>query len=687
MTEVLQIEKQAGVGHIIIDSPPVNALGYAVRKGLDDGMDALLADDTVKAIIIRCDGRTFFAGADISEFGKPVRKPDLHGVLAKIEFSAKPVIAALHGTALGGGMELALHCHYRVAADTAAMGLPEVHLGLLPGAAGTQRLPRIVGARKALDMMALGAPVRADEALSLGLVDEVIATDDLVASAQRFAETVIAKAAPLPDIRTRQDKVEADRADPEIFSAFRARHARRFKGFKAPENIIKAVEAAISLPYAQGVEREAELFVELLESKESEAQRHVFFAERATSKIPGLDKSVQPMPVATTGVLGAGTMGRGITLALSAAGYPVTIVDSNAEALDRTMGIIRKTCEGAVAKGRMSPEKAEAQIARITPATDAKAFADCDLVIEAVFEDMDLKTSIFSTLDTIVKPGALLASNTSFLDLDKIAAATKRPQDVIGLHFFSPANIMPLLEIVRGDKTSDAALVTALGLAKRLRKTPVVSGVCDGFIANRAMAPRMAEADRLILEGISPADIDRVCLNYGFPMGPFQMIDLVGLDVIGRNANEKTVRSELVRMGRLGQKQKGGYYDYPAASAPTPSPEAAAVIAEIAAEAGLSQADLDDDGLLMRLLSPVVNEGARILEEGMALRASDIDIALIKGYNWPIYKGGPMLWADQVGLGRIIDTLNAMAADRGPAFTPSPLLVRLQAEGGRLSEQ
>ena len=536
-------------------------------------------------------------------------------------------------------------------------------------------------------MMALGAPVTAAEAQGLGLVDEVVATDALVDDAQAFAERVLSDGEPLPSLRDRQDKVEADRAHPALFDEFRAKHARRFKGFKAPENIIQAVEAAVSLPYEQGIEREAELFVELLESPESEAQRHVFFAERATAKIPGLDKSTQPIPVNTTGVLGAGTMGRGITLALSAAGYPVTLVDSNAEALERTMGIIRKTCEGAVAKGRMSPEKAEAQIARITPATDAQAFADCDLVIEAVFEDMDLKTSIFSSLDSIVKSGALLASNTSFLDLDKIAAATTRPQDVIGLHFFSPANIMPLLEIVRGAETSDAALVTALGLAKRLRKTPVVSGVCDGFIANRAMAPRMAEADRLILEGVAPADIDRVCLAYGFPMGPFQMIDLVGLDVIGRNANEKTVRGELVRLGRLGQKQEGGYYDYPADGAPTPSAEAQAVIDEIAGETGLPKADLDDDALLMRLLSPVVNEGARILEEGMALRASDIDVALIKGYNWPIYKGGPMLWADQVGLGRIIDTLNDMAKARGEAFKPAPLLLKLKADGGRLSEQ
>jgi len=687
MSDLLQIETRGDIGHIVITSPPVNALGIAVREGLDKGLRTLLDDNAVKAIVIRCGGRTFFAGADIGEFGKPVQQPDLHAVLARIENSNKPVIAAMHGTALGGGFELALHCHYRLAADTAAMGLPEVHLGLLPGAGGTQRLPRIVGAEMALEMMTGGRPVGAPQALELGLVDRLAPADTLVEAAQTFAEEILAKNAPLPDLRQRTDRIEADRKEPDLFSAYRKAKARRFKGFPAPENITRAVEAAVSLPYEQGIEREAELFVELLESPESAAQRHVFFAERATAKVPGIGRDTTPQPLSSTGVLGAGTMGRGIALALSAAGYPVTLVDSNSQALERTLGIIRKTCEGAAAKGRMTAEQAEAQIARITPASDLSEFAGCDLVIEAVFEDMDLKQSIFEKLDGVAKPGALLASNTSFLDLDRIAAVTKRPEDVIGLHFFSPANIMPLLEIVRGEKTSDTALVTALGLAKRLRKTPVVSGVCDGFIANRAMAPRMAEADRLILEGVAPADVDRVCLDYGFPMGPFQMIDLVGLDVIGRNANEKTVRSELVRQGRLGQKQNGGYYDYPADAPPAPSPAAQAVINEIAAETGLAPVDLDDDGLLMRLLCPVVNEGARILEEGIALRASDIDVALIKGYNWPVYRGGPMFWADQTGLDRIVATLDAMAATRGEAFKPAELLVRLAREGGLLAEQ
>lgn len=681
---VASFDFDAGIGIITIDSPPVNALGHAVRKGIVDRLREANAHPGVRAIVLTCGGRTFFAGADIGEFGKPTRQPDLLVVLDDIENSARPVIAAIHGTALGGGLETALACDYRIAVPSAKLGLPEVALGLLPGAGGTQRLPRIVGAAAALDMIVGGKPIGARKALELGVVDRLADETSLRASAIAFAQEIVANAMPRRRVRDREDMVAADRGHPEIFDAFRAKNAHLLRGFKAPGHIIRAVEAAVNLPFDAGMQREAELFLELLDSRESEAQRYAFFAERETSKVPGLGRETPSSTIASVGVVGAGTMGGGIAMNFLNVGIPVTIVETSREALDRGIGVIRRNYEATAAKGRMTSADVEARMALLQPSLALEDLAAVDLVMEAVFESMALKQEIFARLDGIAKPGAILASNTSFLDLDAIAAATTRPEQVIGLHFFSPANVMRLLEIVRGEKTAPGVIQTAMQLARRIGKLPVLSGVCDGFIANRAMGVRMAQANALALEGATPEQIDRVLTDYGFPMGAFQMLDLVGLDVIGRDSTERTVMGDLVAMGRLGQKKNGGFYDYDEKRRPTPSPVAAQAIAALAAEKGIARRSFTDDELRERLLYVVVNEGAKILDEGIALRASDIDMALIAGYGWPVYTGGPMFWADSVGLPEIVAALEALAEIHGAAFAPSPLLKRCAENGDAL---
>ncbi len=686
MSDVMQFEVENGVGIVTIDNPPVNALSQKVRQAILDGFEKAWARDDVKAIVVICDGRTFFAGADISEFGKPPLAPSLPDVLATIEDSPKPTVAALHGTALGGGFELALHCHYRIAVASAKVGLPEVNLGLLPGAGGTQRLPRVVGVETALDLMTGGRPVGARDAFDLGAIDALAEEGVLRQEAIAYAQKLIAENAPLRRLRDRDDKLAIHRGDPAVFEAFRKKNARRFRGFRAPEAIINAVEAAVALSYEDGVKRERELFMELLMSSESAAQRYVFFAERQTAKIPDISRDTPIRDIKKVGVIGAGTMGGGITMNFLNVGVPVTLVEQNEDALDRGLGVICKNYERSAKKGRMTVEDVERRMALIEPTTDLSDLADVDLVIEAVFESMPVKLEVFGKLDGIAKDGAILASNTSYLDLDQIAEATKRPQDVIGLHFFSPANVMALLEIVRGAKTGKDVIQTAMKLAKKIGKTPVLAGVCPGFIANRAMRPRGVEAERLMLQGVSPAEIDRVIYDYGFAMGPFQMRDLVGLDVIGRDSREKTVAGELVARGRLGQKQGGGFYDYDEHRNAALSPVALEVIREIAAEKGVAQAPADDDEILARLLYPVVNEGAKILDEGVALRASDIDIALIKGYGWPVYRGGPMFWAGTVGLDKIVARLKECEARFGEAFAPAPLLERLASEGKTFAE-
>jgi len=682
MTNVASIAVEDGIGILTIDSPPVNALGINVRRGIDEGFRTFAADPEVKAIVLICGGRTFFAGADISEFGKAPQEPTLHAVLDLIEDSSKPVVAAIHGTALGGGYETALVCHYRIAVPSAKVGLPEVNLGLLPGAGGTQRLPRIVGAEAALEIMTSGRPVPAKKALELGMIDALAEEGRLREDAIAFARSILAEGKPLQRVRDRQDKVEPTHGHPEIFAEFHKKNARTFRGFKAPGHIIKAIEAAVELPFDQGMKREAELFHELHDSVESAAQRYYFFAERETAKVPDVPSDTTTIAMKSVGVIGAGTMGGGITMNFLNAGVPVRLVEMSQAALDRGVGVIRKNYENTAAKGRMTQEQVEARMALIKPSLELEALGDVDLVIEAVFEEMSIKKDVFGKLDKIAKQGAILASNTSFLNLDEIASATARPESVVGLHFFSPANVMRLLEVVRGEKTSKEVVATAMKLAKTIGKVPVLSGVCDGFIANRIMAQRGRQADAVILEGPTPADVDKALYDYGFAMGHFQMMDLVGLDVIGRGETERSVAGDLVKLDRLGQKKNGGYYDYDEKRNPTPSPVAAEVIADVAKEKGVSnQGPQSAEDILARLLYPVVNEGAKLLEEGIALRASDIDVAAILGYNWPVYTGGPMFWADTVGLPKIVAKLRELEARHGEAFQPAALLVKKAEEG------
>ena len=672
-----KFDVEDGIGIITIDSPPVNSLSIHARLGLDEGFRKFAADDTVKAIVLICAGRTFFAGAEITELGQPPKEPDLLAVFDIIEQGTKPVVAAIHGTALGGGFELALICHYRIAVPSARVGLPEVNLGLLPGAGGTQRLPRIVGPQAALDIMVKGAPIPAPKALELGMLDALAQEGRLREDAIAFARKLLAEGKPLQRVRDRQEKVEPARAHPEIFSDFIKANARTLRGFKAPENIIKAVQAAVELPFDQGIERERELFYELLNGTQSAAQRYDFFAERESAKVPDLPKGTPTLPIATVGVIGAGTMGGGITMNFLNVGIPVTLVEMSQAALDRGLGVIRKNYENSAARGSITPGQVEQRMALITPALGLEALNAVDLVIEAVFEEMGVKQDIFAKLDAIAKPGAILASKTSFLDLDAIAAATRRPEAVVGLHFFSPANVMRLLEVVRGAKTAPEVIATAMGLAKTIGKVPVLARVCHGFIANRVMSPRTQAAEELVLRGPSPQEIDTAIYDYGFGMGPFQMFDLVGLDVVGRGDTERSLRGDLVALDRLGQKKNGGFYDYDEKRRSAPSPVAAKAIADYAAFRGITEKlELAPEDIVARLLYPVVNEGARVLEEGIAIRASDIDVACILGYGWPVYTGGPMFWADTVGLHKIVEGLRAMGME------PAKLLVEKASSGG-----
>ena len=658
------------------NNPPVNALGHAVRAELEAAVKVAASDSGIAAIVIRCDGRTFFAGADITEFGKPPQAPGLPDVCDLIEQSSKPVVAAIHGTALGGGLEVALGCHYRIAVPSAKLGLPEVKLGLLPGAGGTQRLPRVAGVADALPMIVFGDPVSAKKAESIGLVDRIAGEDSLEADAIAFARE-IAKKTPLPVSSTRTDKIEAAKADAGVFDRFKTENARKLRGLDAPAACIEAVRAAVDLPYAEGVKKERELFFKLLTGNQSKALRHVFFAERAAAKIDGIPSDTPVLPIKKVGMLGAGTMGGGITMNFLSAGIPVTIVEREQAALDRGVSIIRKNYENTAKKGRITAEQVEKAMSLLTPTLDFNALADSDLVIEAVFEKMDIKRDVFRRLDATIKPGAILASNTSYLNVDEMAAETKRPESVIGLHFFSPANVMKLLEVVRGAKTSPAVLKTSMELARKIGKVAVVSGVCPGFIGNRMLSQRQAQAQALILEGAKPWDVDRVLTQFGFPMGPFQMSDLAGLDIgwSAETSKSESVRDVLCERGRRGQKTGKGFYDYDENRKQSPSPETEAIIADFIAKSGKQQRAVSDQEILERLLYPMVNEGAKILEEKMAQRASDIDIVWLNGYGWPAYTGGPMFWADTVGLDKIVAALGKYGVEVAP-------LLKAKAEKG-----
>ena len=653
-------ERHDDVLVVLVNNPPVNALSWHVRQGLQDGFGEALADDGVKAIVLRCDGSTFIAGADITEFGKPPQGPDFNAVLNMIESASKPVVAAIHGTALGGGLETALVCHYRMAVPSAKLGVPEVKLGLLPGAGGTQRLPRLVGVEAAATMCSLGEPVSASKARDMGLVDALAGEATLAEDAIAFAREMIAHG-PRP---TRALTVNGDVA---VIEQLKATNARKWKGFDAPYANLACVEAATRLPFEEGLAFERGEFMKLMGGSQSAAQRHMFFAERQAAKIDGLAKDIALRDIKKVGVIGAGTMGGGISMNFLAAGIPVTIVEMVQENLDRGVGVIRKNYEASAAKGRFTSEKVEAMMATLTPSLALEDLADCDLIIEAVYESMDVKKEVFGKLDIICKPGAILASNTSYLNVDEIAASTSRPQDVLGMHFFSPANVMKLLEVVRGEKTAPEVLATVMALGKKIGKIAVVSGVCHGFIGNRMLSQRQIPAMQLLLEGATPAQIDKVHTDFGMPMGPFQMSDLAGLDIGWHRDPSKieSIRDALCAAGRFGQKNAKGFYDYDDKRVGTPSAEALAIIEEFRATSNLpkpvlssvERRNISDREIVERTLYPMVNEGHLILEEGKAQRASDIDVVWVYGYGWPIYRGGPMFWGDLEGASKVIEAL------------------------------
>jgi 3-hydroxyacyl-CoA dehydrogenase len=674
-TSPISTTRHGDVLIVTSNNPPVNALGAAVRQGLVSAIEEAEDDEAIKAVVIRCEGQTFFAGADISEFGKPMVMPMLPQVVDIIENCSKPVVAAIHGTALGGGLEVALASHFRIAVPDAKFGVPEVKLGLLPGAGGTQRLPRVAGVQKALEMVTSGAMISAKEAFAVGLVDR-ICEGELVQHAVALAEEV-RDIRPLPKSSERDDKLVEARDNPAIFDEFRKANAKRFRGFEAPEANIKAVEAAVAKPYAEGVIDERNLFMGLMSGTQSRAQQYFFFAERKAAKIENIPENTQPRAVKKVGVIGAGTMGGGISMNFLSAGIPVTIVEMAQEALDRGTGVMRKNYEATAAKGRMTGEQVEHAMGLLNPTLDFEALADCDLIIEAVFEQMDIKKDVFGRLDKIAKPGAILASNTSYLNIDEIAATTSRPEDVVGLHFFSPANVMKLLEIVRGAKTAPDVLVTAMQLAKRIRKVAVVAGVCHGFIGNRMLMPRQIEATKLLLEGATPEQVDRVHVEFGMPMGPFQMADLAGVDIGWHRdpSRIENIRDALCAIDRWGQKKGAGFYDYDEKRRPSPSAVVQQIIEDFAAKQGVTRRQIDDEEIVERTLYTMVNEGAKILEEGMAQRASDIDVVWVYGYGWPVYRGGPMFWADTVGLQKIVEGLERQEQRMGSDFSFSKLLL------------
>jgi 3-hydroxyacyl-CoA dehydrogenase len=690
MTEinaVTDLTLDGDVAVITVNSPPVNALSNLVRKGLWDAFQQAY-DGPAKSIVLICAGRTFIAGADISEFGGAMTEPLLPQLLEHVEASPKPVIVAVHGTALGGGLETALSANYRVAVPSAKLGLPEVNLGLLPGAGGTQRLPRIVGVEKALDMITSGKPIGATEAAAVGLVDELAPEGQLREAAVAFANKVVAEDRPLRRVRDLTEKLDAARAQPDLFDNFRKANGRKFRGFPAPEAIIQCVQAAVDKPFDEGVAFERQKFMELIFSPESAAQRYYFFAERAASKIPDVPDDTKAREIKTVGIMGAGTMGGGIAMNFLNAGIPVTLVEMKQEALDRGLATIRSNYERTAKRGGMSAEDVEKRMGLITPTLSMDDLATVDLVIEAVFERMDIKKDVFGKLDAICKPGAILASNTSYLDINEIASATKRPGDVLGLHFFSPANVMRLLEIVRGDATEKDAIATAMKLAKTIGKVAVLVGVAYGFVGNRLLAQRTREAQKLILEGPMPWDVDRVIYDFGLPMGPFAMADLAGLDLgwVKEESASRTVREVLCEMDRRGQKTGAGFYDYDAERKAQPSPVTEKVIKDFMAKTGAVARTVSDAEILERCLYPMVNEGAKILAEGKASRASDIDVVWVNGYGWPTYRGGPMYWADQVGLDKILAKLKEFQATLGDDFKPAPLLEKLVAEGKKFSD-
>jgi len=684
-------ERKETIGIITVDNPPVNALGHDVRVGFVEALNEGLADRYVQALVLIGGGRTFPAGADISEFGKSLTEPDLRTVISNFEASSKPVIAAIHGTALGGGLELALGCHYRVALNTAQVGLPEVNLGILPGAGGTQRLPRLIGVEAALDMITTGKFVKAPNALELGIVDEVTESD-LLEAAIAFAEKVIAEKMPLRKIRD----LKADIKNKDVFDQYRNNFKKRSRGLIAPFKCINCVEYCITEDFDEGMISERERFAECLNSSQSKGQRHMFFSEREVAKIPDVPKDTPVRPIETVGVIGAGTMGGGIAMNFANVGIPVTIVEATQDALDRGLGIIEKNYANSVKKGRITQDAMDQCMGLIKGSLSYDDFANADMVIEAVFEEMELKKEIFTKLDAVCKDGAILASNTSTLDLDAIANCTKRPADVIGTHFFSPANVMKLLELVRGAETSKDVIATTMKVSKTIKKVGVLAGNCDGFIGNRMLFKYFDQAQFLLEEGALPQDVDKALYDFGFAMGPFAMSDLAGNDVSWRirqrhkseapaDAPYSGRAADLIcEDGRYGQKTGAGWYDYePGNRTPLQSDTVKDAILKASEEKGIKRRSIDDEEIFKRCIYALVNEGAKILEEGIALRAKDIDVVYVYGYGFPIYRGGPMFFADQMGLRNVLEDIRRFR-DEGPhgsVWEPAPLLEKLVKEG------
>jgi 3-hydroxyacyl-CoA dehydrogenase len=689
MSSVVSYEVINNVGVIKVNSPPVNALSQAVREGILNAVQAAQKDDS-EAVVLMCEGRTFIAGADITEFGKPPMEPSLPAVLTALENSSKLVIAAIHGTALGGGFETALACHYRCAVPSAKVGLPEVKLGLLPGAGGTQRVPRIAGVKAALDMITSGNPIAAAQASDMGLIDEVLAGQDLQAEAIAYARELVESGA--LHNRIRDITIDAASIEPGFFDNYRKQVAKRARGQIAQDRIVSCVEAAVNLPMDEGLEVERKLFTELVTSPQSKAMRHAFFAEREASKIKGLPKDTPIRDIKKVAIIGSGTMGGGIAMCFANVGLPVQLVELSQEALDRGLGIIQKNYSITVKKGKMSESDMAKRLALITGTTSYDDIKDVDLVIEAVFENPDIKKEVFTRLDATVKLGAILATNTSYQDVDMIAEATKRPQDVVGMHFFSPANVMKLLEVVRGEKTADDVLATVMKLGKTIGKVCALSRVCYGFIGNRMLTGYGRQAHMLLLDGATPTQVDSVAEKFGMAMGPLAVGDLAGLD-IGYKARQALsdepdprtciIADALVESGRLGQKSGAGYYKYDQATrARQADPEVEQLIKDKAKELGITQRDISEEEIVDRLFFPLINEGALILEEGIAQRPGDIDIVYLYGYGFPVAKGGPMFYADQVGLNKVYDRICEFRDTLGADFwQPAPLLEKLANEG------
>ena len=698
MTDIVSYAVQGHLGVITLSNPPVNALSQSkgVLQRILDSIKEGEHDSTVKAFLVLGSGRAFSGGADISEFGLPpvVGMANLPALAGYMDTVTKPIVAAIHGFALGGGLELALACHFRCAVAGTQLGLPEVKLGLLPGAGGTQRLPRLIGVERALPMIVSGDPIGAEKALELGLIDEIV-KGDIGAAGANFANRVVREGRELR--RTNILAAKLEQPAPDFFAAARTRVAKEHRGYPAPLAIVDCVEAAVTLPFGKGVLRERELFEKLKATNESKALRHLFFAERQVSKIPDVPEDTPVHEIKKAAVLGAGTMGGGIAMNFANAGIPVKVLEVSQDALDKGLGVVRKNYAATVSKGRLSQEEMDERLALLKGVTSFDELKDADIVIEAVFEDMAVKKQVFERLDKTCKPGAILATNTSTLDVNEIAAMTSRPESVIGLHFFSPANVMRLLEVVRAAKTSKETLATCMKLARTIKKVGVVAGVCDGFIGNRMLHGYFREAGFLLEEGALPQQLDKVIEDFGFAMGPFRVSDLAGLDVgwyiRKRQAATRPaqlryskVADQICELGRFGQKTGAGWYRYePGNRTAIPDPEIEALIVKASQDAGIERRQVSDQEILERCIYALVNEGAKILEEGIALRASDIDVVYLYGYGFPRYRGGPMFYADTVGLDKVSAAVKRFHETHGRFWTPAPLLERLAREGGKFN--